>query len=415
MPNGNATSRSDYRQLSKEVDEAIAALRREVRSAVEHVILGDYGARSLGRALDLERMTAWRVWTIARVADAGQAIQAMPGALGWKKLLRRLADRGVPPPALDGIRAEIDRFDRLVAGHGIDRTTLRALAAGAIDSSRESMATVAARRAAARAAASIYGVHAGTVVTGHLIAPGSRPGTVSMGAVAVFDRLGRKRPGVPWPIMRQSVGTGGDSAPVLDYKSLGDGGELPSVIGEFSTPGIVGAEIRSGRHERGVETIDLCDVPAERNRRLRVTIAEFIDGIEVPDKVFGVNMSTPVHLPIDTLVLDLVSHRSLVRHTEPVAALLGTPIVPEHVAGWKSGARLPLEVTAQQVKLPKLPARFSTLDGSYLEALRRVAAAQGGKLADYEIFRLVLPYPPMFGVAMFTFEALPVGAGSASV
>jgi len=414
MPNGNATRTSDFRQLSSEVDEAIAQLRLTVRSAVECVVSGDYGARSLGRALDLERMTAWRIWTIARVADAGQAIQAMPGARGWKKLLDRLADRGVPGSALDAISAAIGRFERIVVDRGVDRTTLRALAAGAIDSSRQSTATVAARRAAARAAASIYGVHAGTLVTGHCIAPGSEPGIFSMGAAAVFDRLGRTRPGVPWPIMRQSVAQGSDSADTMEYESLGDGGDLPSVVGSVSTRGIVGAELRSGRHERGVETLDLCDVPDDRNHRLRAVIAEVAKRIEFPTGVFTVNNATPAHLPIDTLVLDLLTHRDLARHTEPAAALLGTPVVPEHMLGWRSGARLPLETTAQRIKSPTLPARLAKVDAAYQEALRRVIAAQGASIGDYDLFRMVLPYPPMFAVAMINFEAVLARATSGS-
>lgn len=403
----NATSPApDYRQLSKEVDDAIAALRQQVRAAIDPILPGDYGARSLGRALELERMTAWRIWTIARVADVAQAIQAMPGTRAWLKLIERLEQRGTPAKSLASLRAAIDGFERLIADRGVDRTTMQALAAGALDSSRESASIMQARRTAARGMAKLYGVHVKAAICAHLLAPGPEKSTVSLGVGAVFEGLGRSRPGTAWPIVRRSVVKDDGESAYRSHVALGDERELPTVIRSVSTKGIVGRELRCGSRERNVETIDLCDVAADWNGRLRVGLAEYLPSIDLGSDVGIKNacLQTPVLLPTDSLIVDMLIHRSMARHSEPAASLLGTPVVPEYLDGWHGAARLPLESGARLVSSLALPARFAAADRGYREAVGRVAKAQGASIDEYEIFRVVVPYPPMHSLVAFTFE-----------
>ncbi|MEY2965325.1 MAG: hypothetical protein RLZZ228_1138 [Actinomycetota bacterium] len=397
---------SDYRQLSKDVDDAIALLRQRVRTALDPILPGDYGARSLGRALELERMTAWRVWTIARVADVAQAIQAMPGTRAWLKLIERLREREVSEEKLEALRASIDAFEQLIAKRGVDRTTMRALAAGALDSTRESAAIMEARRTAARGMAKLYGVHAKAAICAHLLAPAPGHTTVSLGVGAVFEGLGRSRPGTAWPIVRRSVAKDDGEAAYRAHIALGDESELPTVIRSVSTKGIVGRELRCATRERNVETIDLCDVPADRNGRLRACLAEYLPSIDLGSDV-GIKsacLQTPVLLPTDLLIVDMMIHRAMVRNTEPAASLLGTPVVPEYLDGWHGSARLPLESVARLVASPALPARFAAADRGYREALGRVVKAQGASIDEYEIFRVIVPYPPMHSLVAFTFE-----------
>lgn len=399
----------DFRRLSSEVDEAITLLRQSLRSVLDKVLPANYGARSLGRALDLERMTAWRCWTIAHVADSASAIPAMPGKQAWATIIKRLRDAGAAAADLMSLRASIDRFEALIEARGVDRTTMRALAAGALDSNRETAAIVEARRAAARGTSKVYGVHAKAMITAQLLAPGPSRSTASIGSAVVFEGLGRHRPGVPWPIMRRSVARGRedvDGPGFVVHEPLGDGVELPTVIRSVSTPGVVGRELGTGSLEGKAETIDLCDVPAERNHRLRVAVAEYIPSIELePDaKIESVCLQTSVPLPVDVVFIDLLVHREFVRYSEPAARLLGAPVFPEFLEVWRSAPRLPLENSIREASSLKLPPRFAAADKAYREVVRRVTKAQAGSIDDYQMFRLVLPYPPMFSVTSVTFE-----------
>ena len=406
MSTPDTASRSDFQQLSAEVDQAITEIRQRLRAILDAVLPGEYGARSLGRSLGLERMTAWRCWTIAHVADSAAAIEAMPGRVAWSKILKRLSERGAAPEAMAATESAIERFETLVRARGVDRTTMRALAAGALDSDRETAALLDARRGAVRSAAKLYGVHVRMMAMAHVISPGPDRASLAIGLAAAYEGLGRDRPGRPWPIIRRSATHAEGESGVLTHQPLGDEGELPSVIHAVSSKGIVGAELRSGRHERGVETTDLCDVPPRRNHRLRACLAEFIPQVAMSPTA-GIEpacMQTSVQLPTDLVIADLLVHADVVRHTDPAASLLGTPVVHEFLQGWETAPRLPLEASVRPIGSLALPKRFAAADRGYREALGRVLKAHRASIDRYEIFRIAVPFPPMHSVIAVTCE-----------
>lgn len=415
MPNDDVSSRAagtgdaTAPELSQEMQQAIAEVRDRLKAALDVALPGGYGARSLGRALKLQRMTAWRCWTVAHLEDPASAIRAMPGKQAWKTILKRCAESGAASTDIEALRAAVNRLESLIANRGVDRTAMRAVAGGATGSAAERAALVEARRAAARGTSKACGVHAYGVAMAQLIALGRSPGTMTIGTAGVFAGLVRNLPGEDWPIMRRSVarGTEDTSAAVLrGHHPLGDGGELPSVIQSVSTPGIVGAQLRAGTPASHFETISLCDALAFRRQRLFVAIAECVPSIDLDPvrTIESVRLLTPVQLPADVLVADVLIHRDFVRRSEPEASMLGTPVVPELLKWWGSPAPLPLGTSMRRVESIALPKRMAEAEVGYREAVGRVAKAQGALLEHYDMFRVVVPYAPMFSIIAVDFE-----------
>jgi hypothetical protein len=148
------------------------------------------------------------------------------------------------------------------------------------------------------------------------------------------------------------------------------------------------------------ETIDLCDLSAAERNGLRLVHAEVLPdaGSIAPGEVMPLVHQEPATLPLDLLVLDLLIHRAVRRHTEPSASLHGTPIPAEHLASWDESVRLPFEAEPEKVDSPRLPRRLAAADPPYRAALRFMAAALGARLEAFDIYRLTVPAPPLFSV-----------------
>jgi hypothetical protein len=391
------TQPTEYQSIVTEISGALTTLRRTLRVLLDRLMPQSYGVRSFGRALGLEVTTAWRCWTIAHVADASQALKAIPGARAWESLLSRLASKGATPDEIAAVRAAIEQVNSVIRSRKLSHATLRVLAAGGLDSSREAASILEARRSGMRAGAKLYGVHCKTRMMGTLVAPGTVPGSVALGFGGCFDGLERTRPGMPWPIMELSASLSHDRGVVERQLSLGDDARVPAVISTLSTGGIIGREIRLG-HRRESDTLELGDVSPDRREPLRLFHAEANPNVGMLDTGDTPSFSAvdKVLLPTEMCVIDLLVHRRLPRLTEPAAAMYATSVSQARLADWFESVRIPLEARTEQVDSIALPRRLAPLNTGYRATLERIANALSSSIDEYDMFRLELPYPPTF-------------------
>jgi hypothetical protein len=315
----------DFRQLSADTTDALMKLRRTLRLVLDRILPEGYGARSLGRTLGLERMTAWRCWRIAHAADPSVVLPELPGRLAWKEIIDRLDDRGLRPAERKALREAFARVEPVVYGRRSDRPALRTMAAGGLDSKESLKAQRDLRRSMVRGAATMHGVRAKTIVLTWTIAPGRSPYAISYGLAGGMDGIERLRPDEPWPILQRSVaiGAGGERIP---YSPLGDDRRIPQLVRKFSTPGVSDAELRL-EHRPDREIIELCETAPERNGSLRVFHAEFLPdaGTLEPGPPQMVPLLSPMLMAADSVVFSLAFHRSTLPHSEPYASLMQMP------------------------------------------------------------------------------------------
>jgi hypothetical protein len=390
---------SEFARLAADLSEALARIRHALRAILDRLLPHDSGVRAFARSLDLGLTTAWRCWSLAHVADVSTALKALPGDRGWGTILARFEARGVDEPLLDALRRAIKEVSTLLADRRLSRSIIRAIAAGQLASSRDITSMLAARREGVRSNTRLYGLHCKTRVAAVLLAAGTTPGSLSLTVGGCFDRLVRTRPGMPWPIHRRSAAIDAAGTKLRRHRAIGDVPELPMVISRLSSKGIFGSAIRPGlRHSW--ETIDLCDLSSEDRNGVRLVHAEMLPdaGVIAPGEVMSFLHQEPAALPLDLLVLDLLIHRAVHRHTEPSASLHGTPIPADHLASWGESVRMPLEAEPERLDSPRLPRRLAAVDAPYRAALRIMAEALGAKLDAFDLFRLTVPSPPLFSV-----------------
>jgi hypothetical protein len=408
---------SEFLSRHADVSEAVERVRRSLRTCLDQCVPAEAGGRSCGRALGVDRTLGWRCWSIAHTSDLATVLRMLPGARGWRLVLKALDARGV---ATGDLADGIDLLQTATARNRLDRDTLRAIGAGRLDGQRGMAQLLATRRQASRANRSLYGVHVGRVAAAQLVGPPASDGAVDLAYAAVFDGLARTRPGPPWPVIVRSVvvdddrtgsGTEEDRRAQSEQRAdpIGAGGRLPPLVEELSSEGIALGELQPGVRE-GFASIDLADVAPARSGSLRACFAEIAakagtlrhSGTEL------VNLWYPTHLPCDLLVLDMLLHERLLRGTEPAVALYGTPLPLSRLAQWSEEIRLPLEVEARPIATPALPRTMAKLSPAYLELLRRTVAAMGCAIEEFAPFRVVVPAPPLFsGVSMRCELALP--------
>ena len=399
-------SNTDFREQWHELIALVNELRSCLRPMLSRLLPAGSGPRSCGRALRTSLGNGFRCWTVAHTADPAVAIRSLPGRRGWEQVVAGLADRGATRSELGDLRKAIEAIESAVHVRGMRRTNLRAFAAGGLDSPDAAAAMRRTRAANHRGNLKVYGVGAKAMTCAAVIGP--QPGSrgMSIGFAGVFDGLERSRPGLPWPILRTSTATPDSRDRAAEAcMALGDDRLLPSLITGVSTTAISGRELRPGR-PHGIETIDLADVPAERNGRLRFGHAEILRdrGSLTPGEILPGCMAFPVLLPLETLVADLIVHRRFAFAAEPASAVFGMPLQPDQIASWNDSARVPIDSIAQPVSSLRFPKSLASLDHAYLEAVSRVVREQGATLEEYRIDRLVLPNPPLFSTVAFLFE-----------
>lgn len=391
-----------FTAAAAEVEEILGSLRRHLRATLDRVLPFEYSARSLGRFLGVDRMTAWRCWKIAHVADAAQALRAMPGGRGWPSLLSRLASRGASKAEIAAIRHEIARFDALLQGQGLDRHGLKALAAGAGTKSERAQ-IVAARRSTSRGAASLYGVHAKALLVAVLLAPGRRRGTLDSASVSIIEDLRRLRPGAPWPIMQHAI-TGG-TVRRRGRGALAADSSMPALIREASTPGIVGCELSERTDERGVTVVSLGDVRPALRRGIRIaTAVSSRVGAFGEGEIEPFDLSISFLVPADLAVIELFVHRDLARHTDPVASLIGTPIGPHNFERARLASRLPLEASFHPCEAGVPAPRVKAAADAYEVGVSKACGMLRVGIDEFDAFRVELPYPPAFAAAAASVE-----------
>lgn len=393
-----------FPETAAEVDGALTALRNCLRVTLDRLLPHENSACSLGRFLQVGRMTAWRSWTIAYVADPAQALRAMPGSRGWSDVLRCLAVRGATEAEVAAVRDAVDRFNELVRVRKLGREEFDALTAGAPGSEAERTQIVAARRSASRGSAAMYGVHAKLLLACFLVAPGRQPGSIDLANVGIIDGLRRLRPGAPWPIVQHAVATDQDET-LRRHRPLGDGGTMPGIIRSLSSDGIVGQELAEHTDASGVTEIRLGDVRPEHRSGIRVVIADSMIGNHLGEAdVEPIDIHATFLHPADLGVIELLVHRDLPRHTDPVALLLGTPIVPQVLPQARLASRLPLEATLRPCTAGVASPKARAVVAAYGEALSRACAALGCSVGAFDAFRIELPYPPAFATASTSVE-----------
>jgi hypothetical protein len=398
----------DFRSALQQAETAATALGVAVRTALGPLLQDSGGARSCGRALGLERTLGWKVWSLAHASDLAAMLRVLPGRRGWTQVYASFRRRGMTAESAEAVRASAERLMAVVEDLRKEPALLRAIGAGGLDRASDRERMVAARRKASRANERLYGLHAGLAIVGAMLAPARRSGGVALACTAVFDRITRSRPGMPWPLYSRLA--------TLDTRrgtrSLGtpiDPDSKPApLVAELSSPNAKAGPLSAGERD-GSAFLEIADVPPGGSAPIRVALAEFVETAarRVAGRPDPVHLRLGNYLPTDRLVFDVLVHRSMPQLTAPAPWLCGTPLSIRTLAGWHEEARLPLEGETEELPATDAGRGLGPAGIAHLELARRTAAALGTSLDEFTVHRVRIPFPPLFGSVFMSFELAP--------
>lgn len=111
-------------------------------------------AADVGRALSVDKKTAWQVFKIISSDDPFACASHVPTGKALERVLRAAGDRGVPISMTDGVRATTRAFDELVMRYAGDRSVFDTMVSSIVDA--DAPVELAHYRAAFRANVHIY-------------------------------------------------------------------------------------------------------------------------------------------------------------------------------------------------------------------------------------------------------------------
>jgi len=375
-------------------------LRLALRACLDSVLPDLGGARACGRALGLKRDLGWKVYALATSTDLPAALKVLPRQSGWELILDRLARSRCPAAALVELRAIVAEVERSLGGgtrgvrgvRRIDRPLLRAMAAGGLDTARESAAMAKARRAVRQGNEEIYGIRAEAMIGTFVIGLPDAKRRIDLVGSLHYEGLRRLRPGPPFPLHRSMLGWHPDWKEPRSGKPLAHVGSL---VADLSRLGDAAHAVRVQTEDdfeitylHGGTTRDRTGLRALFIDHLRKagTVGEADDRAEL-----DLNVSAPTVRAVFEVWIPV----GIARITEPTAALVGSFTRTYRPGETTDILRLPLEAEAKPIDDPALSGPLRGASAAHEAIVERSLKLLGGRRADYRGYRVVVPDPPI--------------------
>ena len=376
--------------------------------------------RVLQRQLDVGYAGCWRMFRFVQASAADVTAEAehapSPGAL--KTLLAAARGRGVSDRTAAAAEAAAERLRRFIARHAENRSAFDSMLAGGIagGAKRRSSETLVLqrRRTAYRALSHLWGVQTDLQCITALVGP-SRPGDGGLNRVTLIQQRGIRRLRADARVTLSgyfdstAAGAADDIQRVpLDPDAAADYGW--PILPAFSSkplPAVEAVTRPSGWH---LYNLVGGAVGLRSNLDCTFAVTSRQPSRVLPDGRRLHPLSFTAHRkPIALLVLDLLVHRATFPGVEPTSAIYqyaDGDDTPEAAAG---AQRFPGEDTvapagpADALALAEAPA--------YGRLLRFAARSKGWHLAEFDAYRLRVPYPIFSSMSGIHFHTGPGVAG----
>lgn len=305
---------------------------------------------------------------------SSETVPLVPGSEGMGILLGAMMSAGAKPAVVGRVRAALADFERMIALHVGDRTTLEIL----MDGLGQGKSLEMSRKLAFRGNSGVSGLQARVRTMAAILAPNETdPEKLDLALVAGMFDIRRLRPVQGWPIFRfhRLIGASSESARARRIEPL----EAPKseadpllIMRSWCTP--PDAEVRSV--QLGTEVVhELVEGPVGRTGEVSLVFGHLERAAvprygTIPDEMG--ELSALVTIPVETLIQDIALHRDIAEHFEPEVRVYGRPFgTPALDPATRENYRLPIEERLEHLgALPQLPDA----------ALAAAGRADGGRL-----------------------------------
>jgi hypothetical protein len=387
-----------------QITSAALELHHALRDALDQVLPPGSGARACGRALGLRRQLGWQIYSIAHTADHAAVIRALPKRRGWELVLDALRERGYCETSLRVLRSAIQRLDAQLGNPHWDRSIVRAVAAGALDSATDQDAMLRARKQATQANELIHGVGQRHYVSSFLVGPAGPRNAVGMAAVTSIHGLRRIRPGAAWPVY-YTLEAYSHEAPTRGVLTASRrGGGITPLAADLSSHAAVSGCLRM-RQDGETNMVELLDRGEANAQPLDLAFVEHVPKVGVLTEAPSPwRLMFLLTTPSERAVTEIWIHRSLRLANDPAAMLMSAPILNRRVLAEHTLERLPLESSAIPIERPTLPPAMRRHAATHGELLARGAKRLDSSIGDFVGFQLEITNPPWMSMLAMLFD-----------
>jgi len=392
---------SDYETLLTVLGPLAEALRSALRACLREVLPSDIGARSTGRGLGVSRSLGWRVYAVARAADSFTLLRSLPGKTGWSRVYLALERLGCATATLEDLRSSVEALQSRMAAANVDPACLRSIGTRDLETDASQRSMLRARRSAFNSAKQIYGVHAKARIGSVIVSPSVDAGrdSIDLVSLTLFEGLERSRPGPAYPIYHRVKTFGDDETASIDGRNL-SADTFGPLVPSLTSEGAIGRELRISPASKidGRSSVDFVDRDRGRIDSLRAVFAEHSQRVGSPFASVAqrtAELRLPTMLPVEFVVFDVFIHRSIPTGSDPALTMYNHPANHAQSPRWDTRQRLPLEVDLVERVSSGLPAALAASRRPYKTLLGLAETQVGRSLEEFQLYRAVVPHPPM--------------------
>lgn len=377
------------------------ALLTVIRDTIGRLILdlphGWGSVTQLAADLGVERTLAWKLSRIGAAPDPFAVVQHLPGDRAMHRAWQAFAKATKRADLVDQASAALVRF-RSLEIHVEDRASLNLLVGGHATRGREDI-DLTQRRAAFRASSYLLGASAEMLYDATFVkAAAGDNQLLDMATIRGYRGLTRMRGDVAWPIARHitSVEPDGQVEHVGHPLAPAEVEQGVPVLKRFSSPGL--PPLTRLDAPEGFARFALEPRVLGKSGALDVFIGEryfsvtrAVASAREPNHAIAVLVRTPCQVAVIEQFVHRASVGSFQMSTSALSLIFGEPTLAEIQAS--RGLRVPLFEEVEHLGPADRAAPLRSLP-NYREMTAFGAAGMGCDLADMDLYRLTLRYPP---------------------
>lgn len=396
----SASPKSDATVTTLRVREALLALQATVREAMA-------GAGQLmgGRPVDLvaafglDLKLAWKISRIAQSSDPFAAVRHLPGTAGWKIAMTAMQTAGSPAARIAAADAAFDEAIRLGTTWAGDRKAFDMMAAG-LAAGSDLRIDVEQRRQLYLGGSYVWGVRARLALRFDVLGPAAKKGLLDCATVRGFVDLERLRADAAWqfeaPVVYDDRATKILSHRIepLEPADARNPDGLPLLRSLSSEPI---PNFRPTAAPKGIAAFEIPETSVGVEGRFTIfqgSILRSVQPMKRSKQHSGIFQLFKQRTPVERAVFDLLVHESLLEDGQLPEAILYSDLHRTPDSPHQLKDRLPAGLGVESLGLASRRHKLEGFD-EYTKLCARVFEATRWKPAEFRVFRVAAPYPPV--------------------
>ena len=388
--------------FEEDVREIISLLRNSFGLLFKSVPESLRSAHEVHKAFGVDRKLGWKIFKMVTEEDPFLAAQFVPGPGACRKFLRKASGRGVPSDVVASCRESLQSFAAMVETHAGDRASFDLMLLSCSEKGMQ-QAYRSQQKAAFQAYSHLLGVQARTQFCSWIFGVSSNSTRHDVLNIRGLVDLRRNRPNVPW-LMEQvhftdddgNIDRDVDVVPLVSPDPDEDRLPAPPYYFDFCSrplPSVVSSVNRDGHMVHELAEGPLGDTEAMTCVTAQVARSVFECYRTEHDRFREILVLA--RTPVETLILDQISHRDILGPHEPELFVFGEFTGYE----WAESAehrsphsRLPMDSLVHKLGTG-VQAAFTAHIPRYVEMLEDAFGRMGWNPDGFVVYRTVIEYP----------------------